>query len=291
MDEQATSTHDPDAHAQPIERLVDILRTHLSLGLSTAEADVRLTQYGPNELQERPRPTFWHLLLGQFNSFLVIILLASAIISLFLGEYLDASAIMAIVVLNAVLGVVQESKAEEALAALKKMAAPEARVIRSGHIHTVPARQLVPGDVVLLEAGHYVPADIRLVEAINLKIDEASLTGESVPVQKDAQVVLDREIPLGDHRNSAFMGTMVTYGRGKGIVVATGMHTQFGLIAEMLQSYEQEPTPLQRKLDQMGRWLGIGCLVVCGIVGLLGVLRGLPLLEMFMTSPPIISTG
>jgi len=204
MDRETTEVYDPDAHARPIEDLVGIVRTHLTLGLSDEEVSARLAQYGPNELQERPRPTFWHLLLGQFNNFLVIILLASAIISLFLGEYLDASAIMAIVVLNAVLGVVQESKAEEVLAALKKMAAPEARVIRSGHIRTVPAREIVPGDVVKLEAGHYVPADVRLVEAVNLKIDKASLTGESVPVQKDATVVLDQEIPLGDRRNSAF---------------------------------------------------------------------------------------
>jgi Ca2+-transporting ATPase len=272
------------AHAQPVESLVGVLRTHLTMGLRDEEASARLAQYGPNELRERPRPTFWHLLLGQFNNFLVIILIASAVISLFLGEYVDASAIMAIVILNAILGVVQESKAEEALAALKKMAAPEARVIRSGHIRTIPSRELVPGDVVLLEAGHYVPADVRLVEAVNLKVDEAALTGESVPVQKDAEVLLDRELPIGDRRNSAFMGTMVTYGRGKAIVVATGMHTQFGLIAEMIQSYEEEATPLQRKLDQLGHWLGIACLVICGIVGLVGVLRGLPLLEMFMTA-------
>ena len=273
-----------DAHAQPVESLVGVLRTHLTQGLSDEETHVRLAQYGPNELRERPRPTFWHLLLGQFNNFLVIILIASAVISLFLGEYVDASAIMAIVILNAILGVVQESKAEEALAALKKMAAPEARVIRAGHICTIPSRELVPGDVVLLEAGHYVPADVRLVEAVNLKVDEAALTGESVPVQKDAEVLLDRELPIGDRRNSAFMGTMVTYGRGKAIAVATGMHTQFGLIAEMIQSYEEEATPLQRKLDQLGHWLGIACLVICGIVGLVGVLRGLPILEMFMTA-------
>ncbi len=272
------------AHVQPVESLVGVLRTHLTVGLRDEEASARLAQHGPNELRERPRPTFWHLLLGQFNNFLVIILIASAVISLFLGEYVDASAIMAIVVLNAILGVVQESKAEEALAALKKMAAPEARVIRSGHIRTIPSRELVPGDVVLLEAGHYVPADVRLVEAVNLKVDEAALTGESVPTQKDAEVLLDRELPIGDRRNSAFMGTMVTYGRGKAIVVATGMHTQFGLIAEMIQSYEEEATPLQRKLDQLGHWLGIACLVICGIVGLVGVLRGLPLLEMFMTA-------
>lgn len=284
MNRNIPSPEEQAAHAQPVEDLVGALRTHLVQGLHDEEARTRLTQYGPNELQERPRPTFWQLLLGQFNNFLVIILLASAVISLFLEEYLDASAIMAIVVLNAVLGVVQESKAEEALAALKRMTAPEARVIRSGHIRTVPSREIVPGDVVLLEAGHYVPADMRLVEAINLKIDEAALTGESAPVSKDAQVVLEREIPMGDRANSAFMGTMVTYGRGKGIVVATGMHTQFGLIAEMIQSYEEEPTPLQRKLDQLGRRLGIGCLAICGIVGLVGILRGLPLLDMFMTA-------
>jgi Ca2+-transporting ATPase len=272
------------AHTLPVDELVAALRSHLTQGLDEGVASARLAEHGPNELQERPRPTFWHLLLGQFNNFLVIILLVSAVISLFLGEYVDASAIMAIVVLNAVLGVVQESKAEEALAALKKMAAPEARVVRSGHICTMPSRDLVPGDVVLLEAGHYVPADLRLVEAVNLRIDEASLTGESVPVHKDAAMILDREIPIGDRRNSAFMGTMVTYGRGTGIIVATGMHTQFGLIAEMIQSYEAEPTPLQRKLDQLGRWLGIGCLVVCGIVGLVGIVRGLPPLEMFMTA-------
>jgi Ca2+-transporting ATPase len=273
-----------DAHARPVEDLVASLHTQLAQGLDEGEVGARLAEHGPNELQERPRPSFWHLLLGQFNNFLIVILLIAAVISFFLGEYLDASAITAIVILNAVLGVVQESKAEEALAALKKMAAPEARVVRSGRIQTIPSRELVPGDVILMEAGHRVPADARLVEAVNLKIDEASLTGESVPVQKDAAVVLDREIPVGDRRNSAFMGTLVTYGRGRAIVVATGMHTQFGLIAQMIQSYEEEPTPLQRKLDQLGRWLGIGCLVICGVVGLVGVWRGLPPLEMFMTA-------
>jgi len=279
-----TTRCEQDAHARPVEHLVEVLQTHLRQGLCDEDVAARLAQYGPNALQERPRPSFWQLLLSQFNNFLIIILLASAVISFVLGEYVDAGAIMAIVILNAVLGVVQESKAEAALAALKKMAAPEARVLRAGHLHTLPAQELVPGDVVLLEAGYYVPADMRLAEAVNLKVDEASLTGESVPVQKDAALVLDREIPLGDRRNSAFMGTMATYGRGKGIVVATGMHTQFGMIAEMIQSYEEEPTPLQRKLDQLGRWLGVACLTVCGMVGLLGVLRGLPLLEMFMTA-------
>jgi len=169
--------------------------------------------------------------------------------------------------------VIQESKAEQALAALKKMAAPNAEVIRDGHQTTVACRELVPGDIVLIEAGNYVPADMRLIESYNLKIEEASLTGESVPVEKEAAVVLDKEIPLGDRKNSAFMSTLVTYGRGKGIVTATGMHTQIGLIADMLQSYEEEATPLQRKLDQLAKMLGVGCLTVCGVIFVWGLIR------------------
>jgi Ca2+-transporting ATPase len=213
------------------------------------------------------------MLLAQFNQFLVLILIVAAIVSFFLGEYVDSGAIMAIVILNAILGVVQESKAEEALAALQKMAAPNAEVLRDGHLLTIPAREVVPGDMVLLETGNYIPADVRLVESANLRIEEASLTGESVPVEKEADLVLEEDLPLGDRRNSAYMSTLVSYGRGKGIVVATGMYTEIGLIAEMIQSYEEEPTPLQVKLDQLGKWLGIGCLIVCGIVFVIGVLR------------------
>jgi len=253
-------------HSRSVQEVSDTLETNPSTGLTAAEANARLTQYGPNELAERPRPGFWQLLLSQFNNFLIIILIVSAIISLLLGKLVEASAIMAIVILNAILGVVQESKAEEALAALKKMASPEARVLRGGHRVTVPARELVPGDIVFLDAGNYVPADLLLIESINLKVDEASLTGESVPVEKSAEVELPEDAPLGDRVNSAFMGTTITYGRGAGIVVATGMQTQIGLIAEMIQSYEEEPTPLQVRLDQLGRWLGWGSLAVCGLV-------------------------
>ncbi len=260
-------------HALPVERALQDLGTQINTGLSSEEARARLQRFGPNELQERPRPGFLKLLLDQFNNFLVIILIVAAVVSLLLGEMVDALAIMAIVVLNAVLGVVQESKAEQALAALKKMAAPTAQVIRDGQQMTIPARELVPGDIVLLEAGNYVPADLRLVESVNLKIEEASLTGESVPVNKDARMVLDADIPLGDRKNSAFMGTLVTYGRGKGLVTATGMTTQIGMIAEMLQSYEEEPTPLQQKLDQLGRTLGIVALTICGLIFVYGVIR------------------
>jgi Ca2+-transporting ATPase len=262
-----------EAHAVTTDSLVDNYDTHFQTGLTSQQAQERLAQYGPNELVERPRPGFWKMLLDQFNQFLVIILIVAAVVSLFLGEIIDASAIMAIVVLNAILGVVQESKAEQALAALKKMAAPSASVIRDGHRVTVPSREIVPGDIVYLEAGNYVPADMRLVETVNLKIEEASLTGESVPVNKDARVVLDRDIPIGDRKNSAFMSTVISYGRGLGMVTATGMHTQIGMIAEMIQSYEEEDTPLQQKLDQLGKVLGIVSLAICGIIFLYGIVR------------------
>jgi Ca2+-transporting ATPase len=262
-----------DPHATAVEHLTHTYHTHLHTGLTDQQAKQHLEEYGPNELIERPRPGFLKMLLDQFNNFLVIILIVAAVISLLLGEVVDASAIMAIVILNAILGVIQESKAEQALAALKKMAAPNASVLRDGHRITIPAGELVPGDIVFLESGNYVPADLRLVDTINLKIEEASLTGESVPVNKDARVVLDRDIPIGDRKNSAFMGTLVSYGRGIGLVTSTGMFTQIGMIAEMLQSYEDEDTPLQKKLNELGKLLGIVSLGICGIIFLYGILR------------------
>ena len=260
------------------------LDSNLDQGLTAEQVRRRLARFGSNELQEAPRRTFWQMLLDQFNQFLVLILLAAAIVSALVGwsefnrtgetaEFVDAAAIMAIVILNAILGVVQEGRAEEALAALKKMASPNARVLRDGHVITIPSRELVPGDVVILETGNYVPADVRLVESVNLRIEEASLTGESVPVGKDARDVLPAEATLGDRHNAAFMSTLVTYGRGQGVVVATGMKTEIGKIAEMLQVYEEEPTPLQNKLNQLGRMLGTAALVICGLVGLIGVVR------------------
>jgi len=271
-------------HTRAPEDVVKALRSHYKMGLSPEEAARRLAEEGPNELEEQPRPGFWSMLLDQFRNFLVMILIISSLISMLLGDWVEAGAIMTIVILNAVLGVVQESKAEEALAALQKMAAPEAEVIRGGHRLKVPARELVRGDIVLLEAGNYVPADLRLLEATNLRIDEASLTGESVPVRKQATGLFDREAPLGDRKNMAYMGTLVTYGRGRGVVVNTGMYTQLGLIAGMIQSYEEEPTPLQRKLERLGKTLGWGALAVCAAVFFIGWLRGLPPLEMFITA-------
>ncbi len=269
-------------HALDRDVLLDQLSTRLDHGLSSEEAERRLKQFGPNELAEAPPTTFWQMLWEQFNNFVVILLLVAAAISFVLGDYVEAGAIMAIVVLNATLGVIQERRAEQALAALRKLAAPEAQVIRDGSRKTLPASQLVPGDLVLLEAGNFVPADIRLIEAVNLRIEEAALTGESVPVQKDATLRLEANIPLGDRKNTAFMGTLVNYGRGRGVVVATGMKTQIGMIAEMLQSVQQEPTPLQKRLEELGRILGWASLAICGLVFAVGWLRGFEPLEMFI---------
>lgn len=242
-------------------------------GLTSEEAKKRQYHYGLNQLEEAPRPSFLHLLWEQFNNFIVMLLIVASVISVFLGEWIDASAILAIVILNAILGIIQERRAEKALAALRKLAAPEAQVLRDGHRISLPARELVPGDMVFLDAGNFIPADIRLLEAVNLKIEEAALTGESLAVQKNAASILERDVPIGDRKNSAFMGTVVSYGRGRGVVTGTGMHTQLGLIAEMLQKVEDEGTPLQKRLDQLGKILGWGALIICAIVFLVALIQ------------------
>jgi len=257
-------------HALSLEDVTRTLETDAERGLTSAEAAKRQERFGFNELKERPPISFWTRLLDQLKGFVVIILIVAALISAALGDFIEAAVIMAIVVLNAAIGVIQESKAEAALAALKKMAAPDAQVIRDGHRTTVPSRELVPGDVVLLEAGNVIPADVRLAETANLKVDEASLTGESVPVNKRAEKILAEDAGLGDRSNSAYMSTMVNYGRGKAIVVKTGMNTEIGLIAEMIQSFEEEETPLQKKLNDLGKTLGIACLAICGLVFVIG---------------------
>jgi len=271
-----------DWHALDVAEASRQLATPVETGLDAAEAARRLSLYGPNQIAAAPRPTFMQLLLAQFNNFIILLLIGAAIISGVLGEWIDAIAILAIVVLNATLGVIQERRAEEALAALKKLAAPEAQVLRGGSRLTVPGPELVPGDIVFIEAGNFVPADLRLVEAVNLRLEEAALTGESVPVQKDADVCLEADVPLGDRKNTTFMGTMVNSGRGRGLVVSTGMHTQIGLIAAMLQSVEKETTPLQKRLDGLGKVLGMAAMAVCALVFALGILRGHAPLEMFM---------
>ena len=192
-------------------------------------------------------------MLEQLTGIMTIVLIISAVVSLFLGDYEDTIAILAIVVLNTILGFSQEYRAEKAMAALKKMAVPHVRVRRDGHIVEISAGELVPGDLVLLEAGNVIPADGRLVEAVNLRIQEAVLTGESEPVEKLSRPIPQENLPLGDQRNRAFMGTVVTYGRGILVITATGMHTELGKIAEMLQSVSHEATPLQRRLEQLAR--------------------------------------
>ena len=247
-------------HALDAEAVLSQLDVPVDSGLTSEEAKKRLEAYGLNELVEKQRTTFLQMLWAQINSFVIWLLIGAAVISAILGDWVEAGAILLIVILNAIMGIVQESRAEASLAALKKMAAPEAQVLRDGFRQSVPSRELVPGDVVFIEAGNHIPADIRLLEAVNLSIEEASLTGESVPAKKSAEGHLDADIPLGDRDNSAFMGTTVTYGRGKGVVTGTGMKTQLGLIASMLQTVDEEQTPLQKRLDELGKTLGIAAL-------------------------------
>ncbi len=256
-------------HSLSAEKVLADLASNPVEGLTPAEAQMRLQQYGRNELRERPRPGFLNRLANQFKSVVVLLLIGASLISALLGEYYEAAAITLIVVLNATLGVVQEGRAEEALATLKKMSAPEARVLRGGHLISVPEAEVVPGDVVILEAGNYIPADVRLIESANLQIDEASLTGESVPVSKDASLEIPADADIGDRKTMAYKSTIATYGRGKAVVVATGMNTEIGKIAEMIQSVEEESTPLQRRLDQLGSTLAAAALVICGIVFLI----------------------
>ncbi len=260
-------------HSLNIEDTARQLGVDVSSGLAAEEAERRLADGGPNELPEPPPPSLLKRILDQLKSFVVLLLIAASIISALLGDIVEAAAIMAIVVLNAILGVVQEGKAEQALASLRRMAAPEARVLRGRRRLTVAARELVPGDVVLLEAGNNVPADLRLIEAVNLLVEEAALTGESVPVHKNAAAVHAADTGIGDRSNSAYMGTLVAHGRGQGLVVATGMATEIGRIAEMIASTKEEQTPLQRKLDELGRMLGIACLLICALVFVLAAVR------------------
>ncbi len=271
-----------DWHSLSADETSQQLATPVDSGLDSTEAARRLELFGPNHIASAPRPTFLQLLFAQFNNFIILLLIAAAAISGLLGEWIEASAILAIVVLNAALGVIQERRAEEALAALKKLAAPEAQVLRNGSRQTVPGPELVPGDIVFIEAGNFVPADLRLLDAVNLRLEEAALTGESVPVQKDASIRLEGSVPLGDRKNTAFMGTLVNSGRGQGVVVSTGMHTQIGLIASMLQNVEEETTPLQKRLDGLGKILGVAAMVICALVFVIGLLRGHAPLDMFM---------
>ena len=251
-------------HSMKIEEVITTLQTNLG-GLSGEEAERRLREFGYNELQERKRVTPLPIFLRQFKDIFVIMLLIATGISFLIGETIDASTIAAIVVLNSVVGFVQEYRSERAMEAMKKLTAPKAHVLRDGGEAIIPAREVVPGDIVLLEAGDRVPADGRLLEVVDLKTDEAVLTGESTPVNKE-MCVLDEKTPVADRKNSVFMATHTTYGRGKAVITSTGMNTEFGKIAEMVQTMEEEEPPLKQKLGRFAKKLGIIIVVVCAVI-------------------------
>jgi Ca2+-transporting ATPase len=246
-------------HQKTVEDVIEELNTSLK-GVSSEEAQKRLLGYGPNELKEKQKKTPLMMFLDQFRDFMIIVLIAAAIISGIVGDPEDTIAIVVIVILNAVIGFVQEYRAEKAMAALKKMTAHSALVLRDGEPMNSPASELVPGDIVMLEAGKVVPADMRLTEAFQLKAEEAALTGESVPVEKNTKVLNDEHLSMGDRKNMAYKGTAVSYGRGAGIVVATGMNTELGKIATMLQEEEEVKTPLQKRLVTFGKNLAYAVL-------------------------------
>jgi P-type Ca2+ transporter type 2C len=261
------------------------LETRLDAGLGRASAQERLERFGPNELvEQRGRPA-WRLFVDQFTSPMILVLIAAALVTTAIGHTKDTLVIMAIVIFNGVVGFAQEYRAEAAMDALKQLSSPDARVVRDGGVRPVPAAEVVPGDIVLLEQGDIVTADLRLVEAPALRIDEASLTGESEPVAKVTVALPEIGAEsLADQHNMAFSGTAVTYGRARGVVVATGMSTAIGHIAELLQQGDVEDTPLQRRLGQLGKWLALAAIVICVLIFGLGVARGEPADEMFLVA-------
>uniref|UniRef100_UPI003A8FF16B HAD-IC family P-type ATPase n=1 Tax=Eubacterium maltosivorans TaxID=2041044 RepID=UPI003A8FF16B len=258
--------------------------TDVRTGLSDAQAAVRQQTYGKNKMAEGKRKSLLRMFLEQFKDFLILVLVAAAVISGFLGEISDAILILIIVILNAVIGMVQENKAENSMEALKKLTIPEAKVLRNGVQTVIKAENLVPGDVVYLDAGDNVPADGRLIEAAALQIQESALTGESVAVEKNLADLSNPETPLGDRLNSVYMSSTVTYGRGKFIVTKTGMDTEIGKIAGMIQGTVSMQTPLQKRLTELGKILAVGCLGACIVIFFIGLVRGGDMLEMFMTA-------
>ncbi len=262
----------------------------LADGLAEAEAEAaaaaaeRLLHHGPNELPEAPPPSPWSILGAQFTSLIVWVLIGAAIISGLLGEWVDTGAILAIVFLNGLLGFIQEYRAEQSLAALRTLAITYARVIRDGARRTLSSRELVPGDIIDLEAGDRVPADARLIHTTALRTQEAALTGESTPVEKFGETLAEGDIPIADQRNMLFLGTTVTGGKGRALVVATGLETELGRIAALMTTVPVEPTPLQRRLEQFGYVLLLLSLGIVAVVFALGLWRGEPVFNMFLTA-------
>jgi Ca2+-transporting ATPase len=268
-------------HTQSVAAVLAQLSSSPS-GLSSAEAARRLQEYGPNEIGAAKGTSPWALLFGQLQNVLIVILLVATALSAFLGHWVEAIAIAVIVIFAVLLGFIQEYRAERAIEALRRMAAPTATVLREGQENEVPAREIVPGDVVLLNAGDKVPADLRLIEAVNLKVEESALTGESVAVEKHTESFSEIDLPVGDRKNMAYAGTAATYGRGRGVVAATGGATEFGKIAQMIETIETGRTPLQENLDRVGHSLARATFVVVAIIAGLGLMRGQPFIEMLV---------
>ena len=265
------------------------LKTDCQKGLSSSQVQENMKKYGLNELQEKKKDSLLKKFLEQFKDFSIIVLIIAAIVSGVVGVaqgegFTDTIIILIVVILNAVIGVAQESKAEKSLEALKKLSSHASKVIRNGKEQVIPARELVPGDLVIIETGDYIAADLRIIEAVNLKSQEASLTGESVPVEKITEKIDGNEIGIGDRKNMLFSSSLITYGRGKAIVVNTGMNTEVGKIAGMLDNAEKQETPLQQKLNDLGKTLGIACLAICAVIFVIGLLQGKEIIDMFMTA-------
>ena len=265
------------------------LETDLEKGLSKEKVEERQEKYGFNELQQIAKKSIIQRFLEQFKDFSIIVLIIAAIVSGIVGVLqgegiTDTIIILIVVIVNAIIGVAQESKAEKSLEALQKLSDHASKVIRNENMEVVPSKELVPGDIVVLDTGDYIPADLRIIEAVNLKTQESSLTGESVPVEKTSEIIEEQEIGIGDRKNMLFSSSLVTYGRGKGIVVETGMTTEVGKIAGMINSTEKQQTPLQQKLDKLGKTLGIAALVICAVIFILGILQGKEIISMFMTA-------
>ena len=278
-------------YSKPAEEVLTELGTDAQGGLSSGQVAELAAKFGPNKLREKPKKTMFQRFLDQFKDAMIIILLVAAAVSFGIAvyeqdpmEFFEPMLILLIVVLNAIMGVLQESKAEKALDALKNLSAPNARVIRDGKEQIIDAAGLVPGDLIKLEAGDFVPADARLLRSAGLKSEESALTGESVPSEKDAAAPVAEDAPLGDRTNMVFSGCSVTYGTATAVVTATGMRTEMGKIASLLEGEEETQTPLQKKLARLGGYLGAMALAACAVIFLVGLLNGIPVLEIFMTA-------
>lgn len=267
------------------EEIIKELSSNVINGLSSADAKLILEKNGPNKLQGKKKKSTFQLFLSQINDAMIYILLVAAVISAIVGEISDAIIILIVIFVNAIIGVIQESKAEKALEALKSMSTPKALVKRDGSIIEIPSEEVVVGDIVIIDAGRYIPADLRLIESANLKIEESAFTGESVPAEKNSDIINEEnDVPIGDQHNMAFMSTLATYGRGTGIVIATGMDTQIGKIAKMLDAEDENTTPLQKKLAQLGKTLGFAAVGISIVMFIVSMFQGRDFLEMFMTS-------